>query len=253
MRVEKLLKRLKREFIKVNVIQASLDAIGFFLALNLLTFLFSIEIVSSIGNPSVLLGLSTLFFIGDLIYRVRNYRLEIYEEKNPELREVLRTARDNLGKSDIASQALFDDLMDRARSVTSDSIIPSKVIIQKILLVGALSFLTALSGIADIQVQKNPTEILRGFEPLGGHGSGPHGPGVGQVELKNSSRILGTPEKINVNTNISIKIEGEGKKTSPGFKTYSGDEKMAFEAADPRMPDNLKLARKYSLAIKEFS
>ncbi|MFB6115441.1 MAG: hypothetical protein ABEK04_04040, partial [Candidatus Nanohalobium sp.] len=119
--------------VKVNVIQASLDAIGLFLVLNLVTFLFSIQLVSGLGNPPILLGVSVVFFLGDLIYRVRNYRLEIYEEQNPELKEVLRTARDNLDKSDIASQALFDDLMERARSVTSESIIPSKFIIQRVL------------------------------------------------------------------------------------------------------------------------
>ncbi|MFB6115442.1 MAG: hypothetical protein ABEK04_04045 [Candidatus Nanohalobium sp.] len=56
-----------------------------------------------------------------------------------------------------------------------------------------------------------------------------------------------------MNTNISIKIKGEGNKTKPGFKAYSDDERMFFEAADPRMPENLELAREYSLAIKEFS
>lgn len=253
MRVEKLLKRLKREFIKVNVIQASLDSIGLFLILNLVTFLFSIKLVSNIGNPPVLLAVSVIFFLGDLVYRVKNYRLEIYEEKNPELKEVLRTARDNLNKSDIASQALFDDLMERARSVTSESIIPSKVIIQKILIVGALSFVTALSGIADFQIQNNPTEILQGLDPLENGNDGTDGEDIGEVEFKNSSRILGEPENINVNTNISIKIRGEDNKTEPGFRNYENDDEMYFEAADPRRPENLELAREYSLAITEFS
>jgi hypothetical protein len=252
MRVEKLLKRLKREFVKVNIIQASLDSIGVFLGLNLLTFLFSIELVSGIDNAQILLGFSVLFFFGDLGYRVRNYRLEIYEKENPELKEVLRTARDNLDKSDIASQALFDDLMERARSVTSDSIIPSKVIIQKILVVGALSFITALSGIADIQIQQAPTEVLSDLERFTQGDSGQEDDGIGQVDLRNSSRILGDPEDIDVSTNISIEIQGEGNRTDPGFQTYSEEEEIVFEASDPRMPENLKLAREYSLAIREF-
>jgi hypothetical protein len=252
MRVEKLLKRLKREFVKVNIIQASLDSIGVFLGLNLLTFLFSIELVSGIENAQVLLGFSVVFFFGDLIYRVRSYRLEIYEEENPELKEVLRTARDNLDKSDIASQALFDDLMERARSVTSDSIIPSKVIIQKILVVGALSFMTALSGIADIQIQQTPTEVLSNIDQFTPDSGDSEDSDIGKVDLKNSSRILGNPEKIDTNANISIKIQGEGNKTDPGFQAYSEDEEILFEASDPRMPENLELAREYSLAIREF-
>lgn len=253
MRVEKLLKRLKREFVKVNIIQASLDSIGVFLGLNLLTFLFSIEIISSFENAQVLLGVSVVFFFGDLIYRVRNYRLEIYEQENPELKEVLRTARDNLEKSDIASQALFDDLMDRARSVTSDSIIPSKVIIQKILVVGALSFMTALSGIADIQIQQNPTEVLSDLDDfVPGDETEDDSDGVDEVEFSDSSRILGDPEDIDTGSNISIEIAGEGNQTEAGFEAYREDEEIVFEAADPNMPDNLELARDYSLAIREF-
>lgn len=252
MRVEKLLKRLKREFVKVNIIQASLDSIGVFLGLNLVTFLFSIELVSGMENAQILLGFCVLFFLGDLVYRVRNYRLEIYEKENPELQEVLRTARDNLGKSDIASQALFDDLMERARSVTSDSIIPSKIIIQKILVVGALSFMTALSGIADIQIQKTPTEVLSDIDRYTPDGDSSEEGDLDKVDLKNSSRILGSPEDIETSANISIRIKGEGNKTDPGFQAYSEDEKMVFEASDPRMPENLELAREYSLAIREF-
>lgn len=252
MRVEKLLKRLKREFVKVNIIQASLDSIGLFLGLNLFTFLFSIELVSGIDNSRILLGFSVLFFFGDLIYRVKNYRLEIYEEENPKLKEVLRTARDNLDKSDIASQALFDDLMERARSVTSDSIIPSKVIIQKILVVGALSFMTALSGIADIQIQQNPTEILSDVDDFIPGDDSDDNTSVDDVEFNDTSRILGEAEDISFDSNINISIQGEGNQTEARFETYSGEQQMVFEAADPNRPDNLELAREYSLAIRDF-
>ncbi len=252
MRVEKLLKRLKREFIKVNIIQASLDSIGLFLGLNLFTFLFSIELVSGIDNYRILLGFSVLFFFGDLIYRVRNYRLEIYEEENPKLKEVLRTARDNLDKSDIASQALFDDLMERARSVTSDSIIPSKIIIQKILVVGTLSFMTALSGIADIQIQQNPTEILSDVDEFIPSDNSDDNTSVDDVEFNDTSRILGEAEDISFDSDINISIQGEGNQTEARFETYSGEQQMVFEAADPNRPENLELAREYSLAIRDF-
>lgn len=252
MRVEKLLKRLKREFIKVNIIQASLDSIGLFLGLNLLTFLFSIELVSAIDNSRILLGFSVLFFFGDLIYRVRNYSLEIYEEENPKLKEVLRTARDNIDKSNIASQALFDDLMERARSISSDSIIPSKVIIQKILIVGALSFMTALSGIADFQIEKTSTEILSDVDDFIPEDNSVKNTSVDEVQFNDTSRILGESEDINFNSGINISIQGEGNKTEADFETFNREEQIVFEAADPNRPENLRLAREYSLAIRNF-
>ncbi|MFB6180698.1 MAG: hypothetical protein ABEJ93_02370 [Candidatus Nanohalobium sp.] len=248
MRVEKLLKRLRREFIKVNIIQASLDSIGLFLILNIVTFFFSIRLVAGYENAKILAPLALIFFVGDLIHRTRNYRLEIYEEENPELREILRTARDNLEKSDVASQALFDDLIDRARKVTSDSIVPSKVIIQKILVVGALSFLTALSGMADLQIQKNPTEVLKGFEDLGSSEEG----GVDEVELKNGTQIIGESQNIDASMNISVRIRGGGNTSERGFYRYDGSGDTGFTVSNPRMPENLELARKYSEAIKSF-
>ncbi|QKQ98000.1 hypothetical protein GKQ38_00480 [Candidatus Nanohaloarchaea archaeon] len=246
MRIEKLLKQLKREFIKVNVIQACLDAILFFLVSNLALFFISVEIFRNVSNLYLLTGLSFLVGAVDLYWRSQNYRLEIYEEKNPELREVLRTARDNLNQRNVASQALFDDVMDRARSVTSESIIPSRTIIQKILAVGGLCLLTILSGVADINLQNDTRNI---FSNLGGQGSSTGG----NFTLGNSSRI----EIRDINTsypaaNISFELKGEGDSSEPEIRPYSSRENIAYESSTEGLDDSLELAREYSIAIKEF-
>ena len=160
MRVEKLFKRLKREFLKVNFLQACLDSLLFFLTTNLVLFLFSVRFTSAGRNFQYLLPITAIIFIADFYYRSRNYNIEIYEEKNPELRERLRTARDNIGSNNIVSQALFDEILDLSRSVSSESIIPSKKIIQKMIAIGIISFLTVMSGIFNFQVLDEGREIL---------------------------------------------------------------------------------------------
>ncbi|MFB6190310.1 MAG: hypothetical protein ABEJ91_01945 [Candidatus Nanohaloarchaea archaeon] len=250
MRVEKLLKRLKREFVKVNFLQSVLDSLLFFLALNLILFLFSITITESFRNEQVLAFLSLMFLVGDMYYRTRRYRLEIYEEKNPQLEEVLRTARDNLGRQNIVSQALFDDLLDRARKVTSESIIPNKRIIQKILAVGILSFLTVMSGITSFQLQQNSSELLPGVdqiqETIGGEEDG--------FQLKNSSRIYGESSEIDTaDLNMGFNVTGHGKRGDQKVKPGGSGEKLRLDVSAQSLGEDLQLAKRYSIAIKQLN
>ena len=250
MRVETLFKRLKREFIKVNFLQACLDTLMFFLTGNLVIFLFSLNITSYLPNTQALLGLSGLFFIADLVYRARNYQLELYEQKNPELHEILRTARDNLDKNTIASQAMFDELMNRSRSVTSESIIPSKRIIQKVVIVGLLSFLTVVSGLADFQIIRNSGgEIIPDLGSLGDQED------EDEFELRNASDIYGEPEDIEVSdqlVNFTIEGEGEARETDLG-SSNARPEEVVLDVTGSSISEDMELAKQYSLAIKEFN
>jgi hypothetical protein len=249
MRVETLFKRLKREFIKVNLLQACLDTLMFFLSFNLVLFLFSLKITSYLPNLQALTLLSLAFFLGDLVYRAKNYRLHIYEQKNPELHEILRTARDNLDKKNIASQAMFDELMDRSRSVTSESIIPSKRIIQKVVIVGLLSFLTVISGLADFQlIKENGGELVPDIGNLGQQEED-------EFELKNASEIYGDQKDIDVSdqlVNFTIEGEGESEETDLG-SSDARPEEVVLDVTGSSISEDMELAKQYSLAIKKFN
>lgn len=251
MRVEKLLKRLKREFIKVNLLQASLDTLLFFLTANLVLSLLSIRVTQSFSNPQSLLGLSLIIFIADLYYRAKNYRLEIFEEKNPELRERLRTARDNLESTNIVSQALFDEVLDRSRTVTSESIIPSKKIIQKMVVVGILSFLTVLSGIANFQLMEDGGELLPEVEDLERQITGEDDEGF---QLKNGSEIYGDRKDIDVSGQlVDFNITGSGETEDSELEsTDARPEEVRLDVSGPALSEDLELAKRYSLEIKQL-
>lgn len=247
MRVEKLLKRLRREFIKVNLIQAALDAIIVFLSLNLILFLLNVTIVSTSLHYRILFALSFLFMLFDWIRRSRRYRLEIYEQENPELREILRTARDNLDNQNIVSQAMFDDLMERARSVTSESIIPGAQILKKIMIVGSLSFLTALSGIVDYQPVEESKEVFSQLDPDEFFSED------GDDLLKNASDIYGEKRDIDsISTDLQVNVTGEAEGAEANRLESGEVEDFTFEASDPTMPEDVELAREYSLAIQDI-
>lgn len=246
MKIEKLLKRLRREFIKVNVLQASLDSLIFFLAGNLFLFLSSTRLLESVSNTEVLGFLTLVFLSGDLAYRYRNYRLEIYEEENPELQEVLRTARDNIDRENVVSQALFDEVVSRARSVTSDSIVPSKRIIQKILVVGGLSFLTVISGITGLQLGNGNGSISElGFLQDSTQKD--------NFTVRNASLILEDPENIDYKSSINFSIEGNGNADRQGITTAGREEQFRYESSPETLGEDLGLAKRYSLEIKKIS
>lgn len=252
MKVEKLLKRLKIEFIKVNLIQSSLDSILFFLISNLTLFLFSVQVTRSFENYVILGGLTVFFFLGDLFYRIRTYHLEIYEEKNPELREVLRTARDNLDKSNTVSQALFDELIKRARSITSESIIPSQKIIQKIVLIGFLCFLTVGSGLINFQILDTDSNIVPELG-LDSENDSRVNTTSNNSDILNGSDVMGEPEDIDVKSrDLNFDIRGTGESETSDYSFESSSDGLAFESLDNQNEENMKLTKEYSLAIRNF-
>lgn len=251
MKIEKLLKRLKIEFFKVNLIQASLDSIIFFLTSSLFLFLIDQRLIESVENYVIVTPLTLLFFGADLVYRIRNYHLEIYEEENPELKEVLRTARDNLDKTNIASQALFDDVIARARSVTSESIIPSKSIIQKIIAIGILSTLVVVSGLTDFQLQRQGATILQTPDFLDEDGS--RNSSLENVSRLNSSEIFGQPVNIDLeDRQLDFSVSGSGESSETSFSFDAASEEFALESSRQQPPEDMELAKRYSLAIKDM-
>ena len=246
LKVEKLLKRLKREFIKVNFIQAFLDSIILFLVSNLVLFLLNITLIDPVTHYKILLGGTSFFLLINWILRSRKYTLELYEEENPEFREILRTTRDNIGNQDIVTQAMFDDLLERAKNVTSESIIPSTQIIKKIILVGTLSFLTALSGIVNIQIQQETNKVFNELELNE----------ITQNEEEkifgNKSEILGDPKDIGSSaTDLDVNVTGAGGEGEIDESRRLEEEQMEFQAANPGLTEDVELAKNYSLAIRE--
>ncbi len=247
--VREVLKRLKREFVKVNLLQAGLDALIAFLGINLVLFLFDISISPVFSNTTLLAVAAVGVFFIDLAYRTANYRLEVYEERNPKLREILRTARDNPEQDTFVSRAMVEDLLDRLRQVTSDSIIPTRSIIQKILVVGGLSFLTLLSGLTSFQLQEHGGTLL---PAPGGQGDDDDDLPV----LRNTSAIYGERSDISasdLDLGFNITGEGERERGDTGDTPGRTSDDAAFDAAEKQLSDDLALAKQYSVAIKSLS
>jgi len=145
---------------------------------------------------------------------------------------------------------MFDELMDRSRSVTSESIIPSKRIIQKVVVVGLLSFLTVISGLADFQIIRDSGGEL--IPDLGNIGQQED---QDDFELKNASEIYGEGQDIDVSDQlVDFTIEGEGESEESDLGSLnSRPEDVVLDVTGSSISEDMDLAKQYSLAIKDFN
>lgn len=248
MRVEKLFKQLKREYWKVNILQAFLDSIIFFQVTYLLIKLASFTLPVTYPTYSIVAGVALVFFIIDSFYRTRGYSIEIYEEENPELAEILRTARDNLDESSLPAEKLFDQVTDTARKVSSESIIPNQAILAKVIAISFLSMATVIGGVTSI-TDLNPSGF--GNEERLNNSNGTVQNPVPEVEFGDSSEIQGEVDNFDyksreINFNYRSK---EGQGFAPLGETYQED--LFLQSSSGNNID-YQIARDYSLAIKDI-
>lgn len=241
-RIETLLKRLKREYWKIKALQSSLDTLILALTLNFAAFIANFNY-----DRRILAGVASAFLISNFIYRTRGYSVEIYEDQNDELQELLRTARDNLDKRDEVSEALFGDVMDRARTVSSESIIPSERIVQKLFLIGGLAILTTISGlivpVLDIDTSGAYSQIS---DLVGSQDDGEDFRG-------NASDVLGEESDLDdTGAEVNIEIVGEGESFEESvLRGFEGDRELMYESS-PEIEEDSRLMREYSLAIRDI-
>ncbi len=249
MRVEKLFKQLKREYLKVKILQGFLDGIIFFQLTYLIIKLAGIELPTSYPGYAVLAVISFIIFAFDSFYRSRGYSIEIYEEENPELAEILRTAHDNLGENSVPVERLFDEVKDTARKISSESIIPNQAILAKVVAISFLSIATVVGGVTTIHDMDidNPVDDALSENSSSNQGTG----SISEVEFGDNSDVLGEPDDFDYESReISFSYDSqEGQGFRPLGEQYQGE--LAFRSGGEDTI-NYRIARDYSLAIKDI-
>lgn len=240
MRVEDLFKRLKREYYKVKLLESCLNTLILVLALNLVAFIanysYDIRVLAALGLSA---------FVIDFYIRSRDYSVEVFEHENHRLKEVLRTAEDNLDRRDTVTESLFNEVLSRARKVNSESIIPSEKVFEKLFLVGGLAIITAVSGLVAPSVDLDFDSTYERLSEIG--------ESDGEIDFRrNSSEVLGEPSSIETTgSDIEINISGSGESFEEGARTGFESRELRFEASNNEIDEDLELAKRYSLAIRK--
>ncbi|HLD04681.1 MAG TPA: hypothetical protein VJG90_03090 [Candidatus Nanoarchaeia archaeon] len=133
--VRSLFREVKIEIYKVCFLYSFLNAAIAFLVLQLILSFFQVGIIFPII-------ISILTFIASMIHYVDKIGFKHIEEGNPQIKEMLRTANDNVDQSsNILVQALFLELAQKMRTVSTGPLLQSNRLFTRIIIISILTFL----------------------------------------------------------------------------------------------------------------
>jgi hypothetical protein len=166
--IKALFTEVKLEMLKIVLINSFLDAIMvFFIAYFVVSF-FNIKFLYAVLMPGLV---TAIFFLITLMVRIKKLKLKTMEDANPQVKEMLRTAHDNMEEdSNIMVAALFEELKGKMKTVSSGNLLESKKVVTRIISVVIIVFLIIFVSAFNINVKKIdiPFEKLRFMMPGGG-------------------------------------------------------------------------------------
>ena len=158
--INALFNEVKLEMLKVALIYSFLDSIMIFFIIYFLISFFNINFLFTILIPGVI---TFIFFIVNFITRINRLKLKTMEEANPQIKEMLRTAHDNMNEENLMMIALFEELKGKMRTVSSGNLLESKRIITRIISAVIIVFLIIFVSAINVNLKKIdiPFEKLR--------------------------------------------------------------------------------------------
>ncbi len=164
--IKGLFHEVKVEMLKIALIYAFLDAVMvFFLAYFAISF-FNIKLIYLVLIPS---AVAFIFFSARFVAQVNKMRLKDMEEANPQLKEMLRTAHDNMHEKNPLMDALFLELKGKMRTASSGNLLESRKIITRIVSAVMVVFLIVFVSSMNVNLKKIdiPFDKLKFLVPSG--------------------------------------------------------------------------------------
>ena len=165
-KIKDLFDEVKFEMLKVVLINIFLDSVMVFFIAYFITSFFNIRFLYILLIPAII---TLIFFFTVFMIRIKKLRLKAMEDANPQVKEMLRTAHDNMGEENLMTAALFSELKKKMRTVSTGNLLESKKIITKIISAVLIVFLIIFVSSLNINLKKIdiPFEKLRFMIPGG--------------------------------------------------------------------------------------
>ncbi len=165
-KIKDLFDEVKFEMLKVVLINIFLDSVMVFFIAYFITSFFNIRFLYILLIPAII---TLIFFFTVFMIRIKKLRLKAMEDANPQVKEMLRTAHDNMGEENLMTAALFSELKKKMRTVSTGNLLESKKIITKIISAVLIVFLIIFVSSLNINLEKIdiPFEKLRFMIPGG--------------------------------------------------------------------------------------
>jgi hypothetical protein len=141
------------ELIKIILLNVFLSTVILFLAADLVALIFGMPLWYVIATAAI-------YFIVMMFIEVRKISVHSVEEKNPELREMLRTAKDNMNEESLMAHALFYEVLEKMKRVSSGTFLDFKKLMIKLSSIFVLAIVLVGLAFLNINIQRfeNPLE-----------------------------------------------------------------------------------------------
>ncbi len=256
--IKRLFRELHYEVFKISFLHAVADSVIFFMVALNGTTLLNLKYYFA-------LGASFVFLFADITYRMKKTTFRQIEEKNPQIRDILRTARDCEDETDFMVLAMFEELIQKMKSVSAGSLIDPRNLLVKTVVLCMLSFSIILLASNNIHVPKSV------FDP-GTYYKWFSNPGKERldfytVEFNESDDLLyGDPNLADLG-NKTLELHINPSINEMNFDTVKEPEEKEFErgtfpgeiaavsdaSSEEKLPKESKIAIAYNLKLKEVS
>jgi len=153
---------IRYELVKIILLNVFLSSVILFLLADLVALLFGMPIWYVV----VIAG---MYFFILLIVELRKVSIRHVEHTNPELKEILRTAKDNMSEDTLMAHALFYEVMEKMKRVSSGTFLDFRKLMFKLGTIFVLAIMLVSMAFLNINIQRfdNPFErplaAMRGF------------------------------------------------------------------------------------------
>jgi len=246
--IKRLFKELGGEVYKLIILESLLNTGIFFFSL-LLLFNF---LQWGILLPFIF---SAGFLAWNISHKAKTFPLRAVEERNPQVKEILRTARDNMNTENMLTLALFNELIEKMKTVSVGYLIDEKKVVVKLFSVGVLAFLSIYVMTADLwNIGFDVDNFLR--RPV---------KPIPTIQLNESNDIYGEIRVAKLgNAVLTIQINptlsevdfgkvSDAEKRDLDLNAFPVEaEASSDKASSEDRPKEFKLAKEYNLRIHEL-
>jgi hypothetical protein len=149
--IKKIFQEVNREILKVIVLNNFLDTVMFFFVFYFLISFINIDIIYAVMIP---LFASLIYFIVSFFIKVRKAKIKDLEKANPEISEILRTAHDNIDSDSVMSKALFHEVEEKMRKVSTGGMLDSKKVMTRVMSAIFIVFVTIFLSTVTVDIKK---------------------------------------------------------------------------------------------------
>lgn len=135
------------ELVKIILLNVFLSTVIFFLIADLVALVFGMKLWYIVLAAAV-------YFVIVLVSELRKISVRVVEDRNPEMRELLRTAKDNQDQDTLMAHALFAEVLDKMRKVSSGTFLDFRKLMLKISAVFVLSIVLVSLAFFDVNIQR---------------------------------------------------------------------------------------------------